>query len=41
MNDGSLPKLPDASRAEKMAISLSVVIPVKAARARFIHKKKD
>lgn len=36
----SYQELPDASRAEKMAISLSVVMSVKATGARFIHKKK-
>ena len=36
----SYQELPDASRAEKMAISLSVVMSCKAAGARFIHKKK-
>lgn len=32
--------LPDSARAEKMAISLSVVMNVKETGARFIHKKK-
>ena len=32
--------LPDSARAEKMAISLSVVMSVKSTGARFIHKKK-
>ena len=36
----SYQELPDSSRAEKMAISLSVVMSVKATGARFIHKKK-
>jgi hypothetical protein len=36
----SYQELPDASRAEKMAISLSVVMSVKATGARFIHKKQ-
>jgi hypothetical protein len=36
----SYQELPDASRAEKMAISLSVVMSVKATGARFIHKKR-
>lgn len=36
----SYQELPDASRAEKMAISLSVVMSLKATGARFIHKKQ-
>ena len=32
--------LPDSARAEKMSISLSVVMSLKASGARFIHKKK-
>lgn len=36
----SYQELPDSARAEKMAISLSVVMSVKATGARFIHKRK-
>jgi hypothetical protein len=38
-NRGAYKALPETSRAEKMAISLSVVMSVKETGARFIHKK--